>query len=103
MKMQKRRRITLAQATELSGLLTMAKAVAPVADTEETVRYKRRTSSSVHVIGTTDQYALTSSVGLSQGRFMSPGESSGGRPVCIIGSRSRRQFIPTRHTAGKPD
>lgn len=86
MRMQKRRRITLAQANELAGLLTMAKAVAPVADSEETVRYHKRSSSSVHVIGTTDQYALTSSVGLSQGRFMSPGESSGGRPVCIIGS-----------------
>ena len=85
-KMQKRPRITLAQANELAGLLTMAKAVAPVADDEETVRFGKRSSSSVHVIGTTDQYALTSSVGLSQGRFMSPGESSGGRPVCIIGS-----------------
>jgi putative ABC transport system permease protein len=86
MKMQKRRPITLAQANALPEILTMSKAVAPVADDEETVRYGKRSSSSVHVIGTTDQYALTSSVGLSQGRFMSPGESSGGRPVCIIGS-----------------
>ncbi|HTL17229.1 MAG TPA: ABC transporter permease [Patescibacteria group bacterium] len=86
MKMQKRRRITLVQANALRDLVTMAKAVAPVADSEETVRYKKRSSSSVHVIGTTDQYAITSSVGLSQGRFMTPGESAGGRPVCIIGT-----------------
>lgn len=86
MKMQKRRRITLAQANALRELLTMAKAVAPVADSEESVRYKKRTSSSVHIIGTTEQYALTSSVGLSQGRFMTAGEAAGGRPVAIIGS-----------------
>ncbi|HZR21875.1 MAG TPA: ABC transporter permease [Verrucomicrobiae bacterium] len=86
MKQQKRPRITLAQANALKDLLTMAKAVAPTADDEETVRYKKRSSSSVHVIGTTDQYAYTSSVGMSQGRFMTPGEASGGRPVCIIGT-----------------
>ena len=86
MKLQKRRRITLVQANALKPLLTLAKAVAPVADSEETVRYKKRSSSSVHVFGTTDEYILTTSVGLSEGRFMSPGESAGGRPVCIIGS-----------------
>ncbi|HLH56873.1 MAG TPA: ABC transporter permease [Verrucomicrobiae bacterium] len=86
MKMQKRRPITLTQANGLNELVTMAKAIAPVADSEETVRYKKRVSSSVHVIGTTDIYAITSSVGLSDGRFMSAGESSGGRPVCVVGS-----------------
>jgi putative ABC transport system permease protein len=86
MKQQKRPRLTLAQCNALKDLLTMAKAIAPAADDQETVRYKKRSSSSVHVIGTTDQYASTSSVGLSQGRFMTPGEASGGRPVCIIGT-----------------
>ncbi len=86
LRMQKRRRITAAQASALTELLTMAKAVAPAADEDATVRYKKRTSSSVHVIGTTDQYAVTSGVGMSQGRFMTPGESAGGRPVCILGS-----------------
>jgi len=94
MKMQKRRRITLAQANTLRDLLTMAKAVAPVADSEETVRYKKRTSSSVHVIGTTEQYAVTSGVPMSQGRFMTPGESAGGRPVVIIGSEVANNLFP---------
>src|SRR5579864_3828481 len=39
MRMQKRRRITAAQANELSQLLTMAKAVAPATDDDATVRY----------------------------------------------------------------
>jgi putative ABC transport system permease protein len=86
MRMQKRRQITLAQANELQEVLTTAKAIAPVAATLGSIRYKKRASGSAYVIGTTDQYALTSNVGLSQGRFISPGESAGGRPVCVIGS-----------------
>jgi putative ABC transport system permease protein len=93
-RMQKRPRITLTQANQVKDLLTLAKAVAPVADSEETVRYKKRSSSSVRVIGTTDQYLLTSSVGVSEGRFMSPGESAGGRPVCIIGSEVAANLFP---------
>ena len=85
MRAQKRRRITEVHANALREHLILARAVAPVAEGQEPVRYKRRGSSSVHVIGTTDQYAITSSLGLSQGRFFSPGESGGGRPVCVIG------------------
>jgi len=85
MKMQKRRKLTLAQVEALRDQLTLARAVAPVADGSEPVRYNRRGSDSVHTIGTTDQYLLTSSVGVAQGRFMSPSEAAGGRPVCILG------------------
>jgi putative ABC transport system permease protein len=86
MKMQKRRTVTLAQANALRDQLTIARAVAPVAETQASVHYKKRGSDSVRVIGTTDEYAFTSSAGVAQGRFISPGEAAGGRPVCIIGS-----------------
>ncbi len=85
-KMLKRRVITLAQANALRDQLTLARAVVPVTDAETTVRYGKRTSSSVEVLGTTDEYAITSGVGLSQGRFISATEAAGGRPVCVIGS-----------------
>jgi putative ABC transport system permease protein len=84
-KMQKRPRITLAQVESLREQLNLARAVAPVAFTMGPVRYQKRGSDRVQIIGTTDDYGFTSSVGLAQGRFMSPGEASGGRPVCIIG------------------
>src|SRR5690349_10945512 len=86
MKMRKRRRITLSQAEALRGQLTMAKAMAPAVDDEASVHYKKKSSSSVHIIGTTDEYLATSGVGIAQGRFMTPGEAAGGRPVCILGS-----------------
>jgi putative ABC transport system permease protein len=86
MRMMKRKPIDLSHANALRDQLTMAKAVAPAADTQEAVRYQKRGSSSVTIIGTTDQYLFTSSVGVAEGRFMSPSEAAGGRPVCIIGS-----------------
>src|SRR5215471_4004807 len=101
MKMMKRPKITLAQVDALRNQLTMAKAVAPVADEEETVRYKKRSSSSVHVFGTTEQYALTSSVGLSQGRFITAGEAGGGRPVCVLGSEVASHLFQREPPLGK--
>ncbi|HWX19851.1 MAG TPA: ABC transporter permease [Candidatus Binatia bacterium] len=85
-KMQKRPPITLAQVNALREQLTLARAVAPVVGMGGPVRYQKRGSDRVQIIGTTDEYLFTSSVGLSEGRFISPGESEGGRPVCIIGS-----------------
>src|ERR1051326_715745 len=52
MKMRKRRKITLEQVASLRGQLTLAKAVAPATDDEASVRYHKRGSSSVHIIGT---------------------------------------------------
>ncbi|HEY5910467.1 MAG TPA: ABC transporter permease [Verrucomicrobiae bacterium] len=86
MRMQKRRPVTETHANALREQLTMARAVAPVSETSTSVRYRRRGGDSVRVIGTTEQYGFTSSVGLSLGRFMSASEASGGRPVCVIGS-----------------
>ncbi len=100
MKMLKRHFITLAQANAVRDQLTLAQAVAPVVDTEATVRYKKRSSSSVDVLGTTDQYAFTSGVGLSHGRFMSPGEAAGGRPVCVIGSEVAAHLFQREQALG---
>jgi len=86
MKMQKRHEITLPQATALERQLTLARAVAPVADTEQRVQYKKRHSDNVTILGTTEQFLATSSISLAEGRFLSPAEVLGGRPVCVIGS-----------------
>src|SRR5947209_14436216 len=64
MKAQKRREITLAQATALERQLTMAGAVAPVAESEQRVQYKKRRSDNVAIIGTTEQLMNISSFSL---------------------------------------
>ncbi len=85
LKVQKRRTITLAQANELRRQLSLASAVAPMADTQARVQYRKRRSDNVSIVGTTEDYLATSSVSLRDGRFLSPAEADGGRPVCVIG------------------
>lgn len=83
---QKRQRITIGQVEDLARALTLSGAVAPVAQTGLSVTYIDRNSSGVQVLGTTDQYLKTSGSIVADGRFFSRAESSGGRPVCVIGA-----------------
>jgi putative ABC transport system permease protein len=85
-KSQRRREFTLEQSKQLASQLTMARAVAPNVFTRQPVLFKSRSASSVAVIGTTDQYLITSGFTIAQGRFLTPSESEGGRPVCVIGN-----------------
>jgi putative ABC transport system permease protein len=129
MKMMKRRRITLTQINSLRGQLenqeggggsgssaggalmatanalrnslTTARAVAPVAYTGASVRYRQRGSDSVRVIGTTDDYALTASASVAEGRFMSPVEANAGRPVCLVGSEVATNLFQRESPIGK--
>lgn len=101
LKVSKRPRITLQQVEALRGQLTLAKAVAPATDDESSVRYKKRGSRSVRIIGTTDEYLATSGVGMAQGRFMTPGEATGGRPVCILGSEVSANLFQRESPLGK--
>jgi putative ABC transport system permease protein len=86
LKTRKRRPIQLMEAEALAKQLTLAEAVAPVAEDNETVKYKTRSASSVNIVGTTEDYLLTSGVAVAQGRFISAADAAGGRPVCVIGS-----------------
>ncbi len=95
-KMQKRRPITPDQARALERQLTLARAVAPEVDIGQSIQYKKRRSDNVRVIGTTDQFVYTSSTGVALGRFLSPLEAEGGRPVCVIGSEVATNLFRAR-------
>ena len=84
--MQKRRNITLEQVEALRQQASFALAIAPTAEDNRPVRFKNRRSDSVNIVGTTEDYLLTSGAGIAMGRFMSAGEVEGGRPVCVLGS-----------------
>jgi putative ABC transport system permease protein len=83
---QKRPQISLAMAETLERQMALAQAVVPVAQNNEPVKYKKRNSSSVNVIGTTEKFQITGGFTVGQGRFLSAAECSGGRPVCVIGA-----------------
>src|ERR1017187_3471597 len=83
---QKRPVISLAMANALERQLSLASAIVPVAQNNEPVKYKKRSSSDVNVIGTTEQFQVTGGLTVAQGRFLSAAECSGGRPVCVLGA-----------------
>jgi putative ABC transport system permease protein len=83
---QKRPVIPLAVVDALERQLTFAQAVVPVAQNNEPVKYKKRNSSSVNVVGSTEQFQVTSGLTIVEGRFLSQAECNGGRPVCVIGA-----------------
>ena len=85
LKVRDRHDITLAQVRELEKQVTLARAIAPFVDSRRPVKYKNRNSSSVTVIGTTEQFQFTSGSAVGQGRFLTAEEADGGRPVCVIG------------------
>lgn len=100
-KMRKRREITLPQAQAVARQITFAQAIAPVAESYASIKNKDRDSDSVGVIGTTEQYAISSGLSLSVGRFFSATESDGGRPVCVLGSTVASNLFKTISPIGE--
>ncbi len=85
LKVQKRRHLTIEQFHALERDLTMASAMAPLAFDELPIKYEKRSSDGVTIIGSTEQLLLTGGISVADGRFLSVAEAEGGRPVCVIG------------------
>ena len=101
LRQRNRRTITLAQVKALEKQATLVRAVAPFTATQDSVKYNHRSSSSVTIIGTTDQYQFTSSIAISEGRFFSGPESDGGRPVCVLGFQVATNLFVKESGLGK--
>ena len=86
LRMSKRRQFNVSQANSAIRLIDFAQAIAPLAQSQASIRNKDRDSDSVGIVGTTDDYAMSGGLSLSQGRFMTAAEADGGRPVCVLGS-----------------
>ena len=78
--------VTLADCDALRQQMTLARAIAPVAQDSDIAKYQKRTSSSTQILATTEDYQFTSGIVMGEGRFLSAAESDGGRPVCVIGA-----------------
>ncbi|HUS36742.1 MAG TPA: ABC transporter permease [Verrucomicrobiae bacterium] len=101
MKVQHRKDITIDQVRQLEKQLTLAKAVAPVAMARRPARFKNRSTGSVFVLGTSEGFLSTSGVSVALGRFFTPGESDGGRPVVVIGSEVATNLFQKESPIGK--
>jgi putative ABC transport system permease protein len=81
----RRKDITRAQTREVERLMP-ARAIAPTVMVRQTVKYKNRLARRVEIIGSTDQLLITGGFSMAQGRYLSPSEADGGRPVCVLGN-----------------
>jgi putative ABC transport system permease protein len=101
LKFRKRREITLQQARAVEKQMTLARGVAPVVFTGQSVTYKTRSSQRVAIAGTTEQYLITSGFSMGIGRFMTAMEVEGGRPVCVIGTDVATNLFLNESPLGK--
>ena len=81
--------------------MTLARAVAPLAFDQRSVKYEKRGASGVTIIGTTDQLLLTGGISIADGRFLSAADAEGGRPVCVIGSTVATNLFQRESPLGK--
>jgi putative ABC transport system permease protein len=93
--MRKRRPFTIDQAEAVARQIQFAKAVSLVAQSSGTIKFKNQEADSAAIVGTTDEYAISAGVSLSEGRFITAAESDGGRPVCILGSTVATNLFKT--------
>jgi len=99
---QKRPKITLAQARALENELGMVRGVAPVVNySVDSVRRGDRSSSLITIIGTTEQFLITGGHTLAAGRFMTKAEAEGSRDICVIGSEIAEQLFPGESPLGQ--
>ncbi len=73
---------------------TLVDAVAPTMVTLKDAHCGSKSMLSAFVTGTTYQYQNASGTTISDGRFFSPDESDGGRPVCVIGANVAETIFP---------
>lgn len=97
----KRREITWQQAKDVEKQMTRARGVAPMVGMNQPVAYQGRRARSVQVIGSTDQFLITSGFTLGIGRFLSPMESDAGRAVCVIGTDVATNLFLNESPLGK--
>jgi len=100
-KIQKRPQLTLEQAGALERDLTMASAISPVAFDQRLIKYQKQNAEGVTVVGSTDQLVQTGGISIADGRFLSAGDTEGGRPVCVIGSTVATNLFPRESPLGK--
>lgn len=84
-------------ATPNSELVTAV----PTLETARNVKYGAMEVRNVFTQGTTDEFLVTSTSKFREGRFMTPMESRGGRPVCILGWDIADALFPNQSALGK--
>lgn len=100
-KVRNRPNITLEEAQKVKEWSRYATAVAPTLNTRRNAKYKERTIKDVTVIGTTEDYLLTSNTFPEKGRFLSSIDVNHRRAVCVLGQDVVDELFPFTDPVGK--
>ncbi len=100
-KMNKRREISWTQVSSMERQMKTARAITPVVEMTRNIRYKNLYANRVQIIGTTDQFLITSGFTIAAGRFMTSAEVEGGRPICVIGNDVSTNLFAKESPLGK--
>ncbi len=98
--MRMRRRFDLAQAQAVMARVNFAQAMAPGDGHGAAVEYEEKSARDVRVFGTTADFARVANLILDEGRFLTPAESEGGRPVCVIGASVATNLFEAKPAVG---
>jgi putative ABC transport system permease protein len=95
-----RKNLEVTYAAKIERQATFVDAVAPVVGTMRRLQHEGNSMEGGFVSGTTYQYINAAGVMLADGRFFSAEESSGGRPVAVIGATVAENLYPLEDPIG---
>jgi putative ABC transport system permease protein len=101
MTIRNRHNLEVPYAAKIERLAKYVDAVAPVVGTRRRMTQGSYSMEGVLTTGTTHQYINAAGVTLQDGRFFTAEESSGGRPVCVIGATVAENLFPREDALGK--
>jgi putative ABC transport system permease protein len=96
-----RRNLEVQFASKIERQSMLVDAVAPVVGTARRVTAGTNSMDNAFVSGTTHQYINAAGIALLDGRFFTSEESSGGRPVAVIGAVVSENLFPREDPIGK--
>ena len=93
-KLRNRKSIDMADYEQFKELARLPIAVAPVINSQQTVKYGERRVEGVFLNGSSADYVKTTNFTFDQGRFYNDVESNASRQVAVVGSEVSKKLFP---------
>jgi len=93
-KLRNRKSIDMADYEQFKELARLPIAVAPVINSQQTVKYGERRVEGVFLNGSSADYVKTTNFTFDQGRFYNEVESNASRQVAVVGSEVSKKLFP---------
>ena len=93
-RMRNRKNIDMADYENFKELVRLPIAVAPVINSQQTVKYGDRRVEGVFLNGSSADYVKTTNFTFAQGRFYNEVESNASRQVAVVGSEVAKKLFP---------